>query len=90
MQNLSSILLSKHWETMKEKVNTTLNDNNIDMRNLHIQTINILKEIADRAGMIEYLEIILEKNGYISESIFYFFSGYPEKILIQPKVWLQK
>jgi len=73
---------------MKEKVNTTLNDNNIDMRNLHIQTINILKEIADRAGMIEYLEIILEKNGYISESIFYFFSGYPEKILIQ--VWLQK
>jgi len=51
------------------------------MRNLHIQTINILKEIADRAGMIEYLEIILEKNGYISESIFYVFSGYLKKFL---------
>ncbi|PFT03207.1 hypothetical protein COK59_28725 [Bacillus thuringiensis] len=53
---------------------------------IHLQTVSILKEIADKSGMKEYLEIVLERNGYISESIFYIFSGYPEKVLIQPKL----
>ncbi|MGG2028089.1 SEC-C metal-binding domain-containing protein [Gottfriedia sp. S16(2024)] len=57
---------------------------------IHLQTVDILKEIADEFEMKEYLEIVLERSGYISESIFYIFSGYPEKILIQPKLWMVK
>lgn len=57
--------------------------------NIHQQTVEILKEIANEAGIGEYLDIILERNGYITEGIFYIFSGYPEKVLIQPQLWMK-
>jgi len=56
---------------------------------IHLQTVEILKEIAEEAGIGENFEINLERNGYITEGMFYIFSGYPEKVLIQPKLWMK-
>lgn len=50
---------------------------------MHSQTISILKEIAKGTEMEEYLESVLQSRGYISESFFYIFSGYPENIIIE-------
>ncbi|MCM3441422.1 CHAT domain-containing protein [Metabacillus halosaccharovorans] len=50
---------------------------------MHNQTISILKEIAKGTEMEAYLESVLQSRGYISESFFYIFSGYPENIIIE-------
>ncbi|MDF9622482.1 CHAT domain-containing protein [Bacillus cereus] len=50
---------------------------------VHSQTISILKEIAKGTEMEVYLESVLQSQGYISESFFYIFSGYPENVIIE-------
>lgn len=50
--------------------------------NNHRNTVSILKEIVKGTEMEEYLESVLQSQGYYSESFFYIFSGYPENVII--------
>ncbi|MFF2855579.1 CHAT domain-containing protein [Peribacillus sp. NPDC058002] len=52
---------------------------------VHSQTISTLKDIAKGTEMEAYLESIIRSRGYISESFFYIFSGYPENIILESK-----
>lgn len=48
--------------------------------NFHKETIKLLLSIAEKDQMDEYLKAVLNSQGYIAESVFYTFAGYPEKI----------
>ncbi|WP_162805670.1 CHAT domain-containing protein [Sporosarcina sp. PTS2304] len=52
---------------------------------LHQQTVEIVSEIAEQDGMKENMLAVLQSKGYVSESAFYIWSGYPEKIYLQAK-----
>lgn len=54
--------------------------------NLHQQTVEIMLGIAEQDGMKENLQAVLQSKGYVSESTFYIWSGYPEKIYLQSKL----
>jgi hypothetical protein len=63
-------------EEYYERLNTSFGD-------VHAQTISTLKEISKGTEMESYLDSILQSKGYISESFFYIFSGYPENIILE-------
>lgn len=48
--------------------------------NFHKETIKLLLSIAEKDQMDEHLKAVLNSKGYIAESVFYTFAGYPEKI----------
>lgn len=45
-------------------------------------TINILVKLAERDGMLKYLNPVVIGENYFPESIFYQLMGYPEKVII--------
>lgn len=48
------------------------------------ETINILRDIATRDGVLHKYDKSLRVDNYFPESLFYQFIGYPEHILINP------
>ncbi|PIC62981.1 hypothetical protein CSV79_14245 [Sporosarcina sp. P13] len=56
-----------------------------DVGHCHRQTMDIVLEIAEQDGLKENVQAVLQSKGYVSESAFYIWSGYPEKIHLQAK-----
>ncbi|MDV6377128.1 SEC-C domain-containing protein [Sporosarcina sp. GW1-11] len=56
-----------------------------DVGHFHRQTIDIVLEIAQQDGLKDHVQAVLQSKGYVSESAFYIWSGYPEKIHLQAK-----
>lgn len=54
--------------------------NRIKRGNFHQETIKLLLSVAEKDQMDTHLKAVLNSNGYIAESVFYTFAGYPEKI----------
>ncbi|WP_028592450.1 CHAT domain-containing protein [Paenibacillus massiliensis] len=50
---------------------------------VHERIIEIIMQIAREVGKAEYFEEVLRSHGYVSESFFYIFSGFPEKIIMR-------
>lgn len=81
-----AISSKKDGKILDERFYQKLNAKPLELGNIHIQCINIIKELAEEDGMERYLELSLEKNGYLAESLFYIFSGFPEKVLLKQKL----
>ncbi|KQL35817.1 hypothetical protein AN959_07955 [Psychrobacillus sp. FJAT-21963] len=54
--------------------------NRIKRGNFHQETIKLLLSVAEKDQMDGHLKAVLNSKGYIAESVFYTFAGYPEKI----------
>jgi len=54
--------------------------NRIKRGTFHKETIKLLMSVAEKDRMDGYLKAVLDSKGYIAESVFYTFAGYPEKI----------
>lgn len=54
--------------------------NKIKRGTFHNETIKLLMSVAEKDQMDGYLKAVLDSKGYIAESVFYTFAGYPEKI----------
>ncbi|MED0983012.1 CHAT domain-containing protein [Bacillus paramycoides] len=85
-----SITTNENGKTPYDEYFEEIKKSEIYPGKVHDQSIEILKRIADRAGMKTYLESVLQSQGYISESFFYLFSGYPEKIIIKELSWMER
>ncbi|MFE6078258.1 hypothetical protein ACFVQB_27765 [Paenibacillus sp. NPDC057886] len=48
---------------------------------IYDNTIEILKDIASEDGMSDYIDHLLNSQGYVSESFFYVFSGFAEDFI---------
>jgi len=55
--------------------------------NIHMDTINILRELAAEDGLQEMFDAIMNSQGYFPESCFYVLTGYPENIILKETIF---
>ncbi|PRS31713.1 hypothetical protein C6W19_21665 [Bacillus sp. RJGP41] len=61
--------------------------NRLKMGNVHNDTIQILREMAEEDGLLEQFDATISSQGYFPESCFYILSGFPENIILNEPVF---
>lgn len=79
------ITKNKDGKTPYEQYFEKVTESGINRNEIHNKTIEYLLEIAEKDGMKKYLQSVLSSKGYIPESLFYIFSGYPEKVILKSR-----